>query len=775
MGINITFLSPIEPSDWVSQSIPYSYVYMDATSIDGQSHHVIVYADVSAEWVSGNRGDNVTWNTTVTSSAIYHAVKAASPTLLGENFGQANDGILYHGMLSGPDVTYQSGFGQDLRAQFQTHGVLANTQDSDFRNITTNQPAFALSADLGSISSTSTPVVWILAYVRDPTIEYVTSDGTSQQRSPYYVTQYTSSADAVLDALINFTETSQRAQSLDNSIIQNATKISPQYADLVSLAARQVFGAIDITVSAGSDGQWNSSDVQIFMKDIGNTQRVNPVEVLYQAFPMFLYLNSSLGKPLLEPLLQYESSSQFSLAYAAADLGTKYPQALGNNSDHPQGLEQTGNMLIMTYAQARTSGDGSLISRYYDLLRGWTEYVSNNTLQPTASQQSADQQSIAGSSNLAVKGIIAIQAMAEMSRALGESDDAELFGQRAKAFMTNWESLAFSSDQSHLLMDYGDESSWALMYNLYPDRLLGTNLVNSSIYQQQSTFYGNLPAGAFGLGIDSEQDAVGNSAWMLFYGAAAAEADGLQSLISMAWSHASSNQSQGVFPTTYDLSTGNLTGGSASPAQGAMFAPLALSVSNKTITIPSSSTSGISSSSPSASGHSSKSANIGAIVGGVIGGLSVIGCVVGALFIMRSRSRKRDAARKTSYDGLAEPEPFYDSAPAALPSASDIPRDAPLHTTSPVITPLAEDLRVISPSKMREYMLSRNMMTGPTPGASTGSGETAQPLSSVHPPSTDSAASHGAIASLQTELESLRRVVHDLQADRMEPPPGYTG
>lgn len=44
-----------------------------------------------------------------------------------------------------------------------------------------------------------------------------------------------------------------------------------------------------------------------------------------------------------------------------------------------------------------------------------------------------------------------------------------------------WESLALSADQSHLLFSYGEESSYALMYNLFSDRLLGTNIVPQSV------------------------------------------------------------------------------------------------------------------------------------------------------------------------------------------------------------------------------------------------------------------------------------------------------
>ena len=59
---------------------------------------------------------------------------------------------------------------------------------------------------------------------------------------------------------------------MDNMITQAASNISSQYVDLVSLAASQTFGSIEISVSKGSDGDWNTSDVKIFMKDMGNSR-----------------------------------------------------------------------------------------------------------------------------------------------------------------------------------------------------------------------------------------------------------------------------------------------------------------------------------------------------------------------------------------------------------------------------------------------------------------------------------------------------------------------
>lgn len=74
-------------------------------------------------------------------------------------------------------------------------------------------------------------------------------------------------------------ELQQRAIALDNAILGSASKISTQYADLVSLAARQTMGSLDFTVSTGADGKPNASDVRIFMKDTSGTTAVGYVPI----------------------------------------------------------------------------------------------------------------------------------------------------------------------------------------------------------------------------------------------------------------------------------------------------------------------------------------------------------------------------------------------------------------------------------------------------------------------------------------------------------------
>ncbi|KAJ3771483.1 hypothetical protein FB446DRAFT_100897 [Lentinula raphanica] len=122
----------------------------------------------------------------------------------------------------------------------------------------------------------------------------------------------------------------QRAIDFDNNITTAAYAISSDYVDLVSLAARQVMAGIEITVGVDSNGQNNASDIQFFMKDIGNSRRTSPVEVLYASLPAIIYLNASWTRYLIDPLLQYQESSLYKVSYASQDLGNVFPYASGN-------------------------------------------------------------------------------------------------------------------------------------------------------------------------------------------------------------------------------------------------------------------------------------------------------------------------------------------------------------------------------------------------------------------------------------------------------------
>lgn len=84
-GIDLTvnFLSPVDATDLVQQSLPFSYLAVSAASNDGASHAVKVYTDISAEWISGDRTLTANWTTT-TGDIITHQVQLETPTIFAE-------------------------------------------------------------------------------------------------------------------------------------------------------------------------------------------------------------------------------------------------------------------------------------------------------------------------------------------------------------------------------------------------------------------------------------------------------------------------------------------------------------------------------------------------------------------------------------------------------------------------------------------------------------------------------------------------------------------
>ncbi|KAK0481474.1 hypothetical protein IW261DRAFT_1681366, partial [Armillaria novae-zelandiae] len=567
--VNVTFLSPIEPSNLVLQSLPFSYAYIDVESNDGQEHSIQLYSDIDTEWISGDDNSLAQWNTTKTDSLQIHKAARQSPSSMQEINNLAEDATVYYAFPLSNNATYETGTDRVVRGDFASNGALFNTVDENFRAISDRFVVLSHAINLSNITGTASSVVWAIGLVRDPVISF-NSTSVISDRSSYFWTAYNTISDAIDFFLGDFSDAKQRAIDLDNRIMSDARQISDNYADLVTLAARQAL-AVDITVSKDSKGQWNTSDVMTFMKDVGNSRRVNPVEILYATFPAYLYFNTTWAGYLLEPLLRHQQSSQYTETYAAPDLGLLYPISGGNNSSSISGaLEDSGNMLIMGWAHAKFSGDHSMISRYYDLYKQWADYLVSSTLS-TNSYTDADGLGGANMTNLVIKGIIGIKAMSEISQALGKSQDAETYSSTAKLYVEQWQIEAGSA--GHLLSTYGaaaNSSSWSLVYNLFADKLLGTELVDSSvsICENATATTVILPTkpnlvwfNSFPSLLDPQNGSCLD--WTMFAAGASNNSTVHDILISLVHMKAGSNISAGVFPLTYDPNNGTSIGGQA--------------------------------------------------------------------------------------------------------------------------------------------------------------------------------------------------------------------
>jgi hypothetical protein len=83
------------------------------------------------------------------------------------------------------------------------------------------------------------------------------------------------------------------------------------------------------------------------MKEISSNGNMNTVDVIFPAWPAYLYLNPDFGRRLLEPLFQYQQSGQYPNKWSIHDLGAHYPNATGHNDGGDESMPVEGEFLLL--------------------------------------------------------------------------------------------------------------------------------------------------------------------------------------------------------------------------------------------------------------------------------------------------------------------------------------------------------------------------------------------------------------------------------------------
>jgi len=113
------------------------------------------------------------------------------------------------------------------------------------------------------------------------------------------------------------------------------------------------------------------------------------------------------------------------------------------------------------------------VQRSYQLWERWAGYLVRECLIPR-NQLSTDDFAgwLANQTNLALKGIIGIRAMAEMALVVGEKEVAQHYKDTSRAYIDKWLEYGISRDGTHAKLAYTWYGSWTTLYNLFADSLL---------------------------------------------------------------------------------------------------------------------------------------------------------------------------------------------------------------------------------------------------------------------------------------------------------------
>lgn len=571
--MNITFLSPITPNDLKRQSLVFSYVDVDIESLDGQAHDVQLYADISAEWVSGDRTTTATWDYGVTDNDVaYHKVSRQTQLAFSEVSDQGEWGEWYWATDKSKGMTYQSGGAVDVRGAFSANGTLGDSQDTDYRGISTNWPVFAFAHDLGSVKS-SAGVLYSIGLAQTDAIQYEGNSSGTTILPSLWTSYFSTGLDALDFFHHDYATSSSLSSDLDSQIAKDSIAAAGQnYLAITSLTVRQAFGATQLCGTP--------DNTYLFMKEISSDGNVNTVDVIFPAHPIFLYTNPELLDLLLKPLFEIQESGNYPNSYAMHDVGSHYPNATGHpdGNDEAMPLEECGNMVIMTLAYAQKASKTDYLSQHYTMLNQWTAYLVEDAIYP-ANQISTDDfaGSLANQTNLALKGIIGIEAMAVISNATDHSDSAANYTAIAHNYIDRWQVLGVAQDASppHTTLAYGSNDTHGLLYNLYADRELNLNLVPQSVYDMQSTFYPTVQM-KYGVPLDTRHNYT-KSDWEMFT-AAIASSDTRDMFIQDLAEWISATPTNRAMTDLYDTTSGDYPSITfiARPVMGGAFALLLL-------------------------------------------------------------------------------------------------------------------------------------------------------------------------------------------------------
>ena len=351
--ITISFLSPITPTSTVRQCIPAAYISVHVTG----TVNVNIYMDLNGQWVSGDRGKDIVWEHTETSlggdtpGLKTWRLRTRDEQQLTEFQDRAEWGTL---LFSAPStVSHEAGESALLRQHFARKGALRNKMDSTFRKMMEKEPVFGFSHSF--VMNSTTPraaqtqsLLLTVAHIQDPVVQFASARGMTMMR-PLWMSYFLSVDKLLTFHYLDYRHAKALAGTYSEQLAVDAYESGAEdYVDMVALSARQVLGA---TSFSGTP-----DDPILFLKEISSNGNFQTIDVIFPAFPFFLYTNPRWLAYLLEPLIEHTLSGQYPNKYAMHDLGAHFPNATG----HPRGrdeympVEECGNILIMGLALANS-------------------------------------------------------------------------------------------------------------------------------------------------------------------------------------------------------------------------------------------------------------------------------------------------------------------------------------------------------------------------------------------------------------------------------------
>lgn len=460
VSLKLTFTAPFLPDNLELASRPVNYISYDVKSNDGKVHEVKIKFEVSPLLAVDHQG---------------------SPTVEEiETFGDLTT-------LKSGTTTQKvlEKWGDDRRIDWGYVYLCADRHNTLF---SIDEKRLSLVRSLGSVKKTTGYVM--LGYDDVYSIQYL-----GENLRPYWNrTRQESIRSQFEKAAKEYAQIISQCEKFDQQLMDDATSSGGEaYADLCALAWRQTFAAHKLVESS-------KGDLLYLSKENYSNGSIGTVDLSYPSLPIFLLYNLDLAKGLINPIFDYCASDSWDKPFAAHDIG-RYPRANGQNYGGDMPVEESGNMLIMAAAIAKSEGNAEYARKHWSLLTTWVKYLEEYGLDPENQLCTDDFAGhFAHNSNLSIKAILGIASYGYLAGMIDDETTEKVYMDKARRMATKWEAMANDGDHYRLTFDKPD--TWSQKYNLVWDKIFGWNIFPSEIVHKEIAYY-LTKQNRYGLPLDS--------------------------------------------------------------------------------------------------------------------------------------------------------------------------------------------------------------------------------------------------------------------------------
>lgn len=548
--LEVHFTTPLLLNDLDLLSRPVTYVTFHVRAIDGQSHQVKIYFDVTSEWCVNTPDQSIEWQR-----------KSLEGNLTTMSMGTVEQPVLQR---SGDDTRIDWGYmhlvvpqvnrnktiihSAETRQQYMLSGLLplADIPNQSIAAAVNDMPVMAVEMDLGWIQNEQTSDYLMLAYDDVHSIEYF-----NKPLDAYWKRQGMTFHEMLLTAAAEYEEILHRCDSFNQELMTESRLAGGQkYSDMLALTYRQAIAAHKLVINA-------TGDVLFLSKENFSNGCIATVDVSYPSIPLFLRYNPELIKGMMRPIYKYAMSSEWKFDFAPHDVGT-YPRANGqvygeNKLEYQMPIEECGNMLLMAAAVSKYDKHADFAKEHWELLTKWAKYLLQNGLDPENQLCTDDFAGhLAHNANLSIKAILGIAAYSYMCDLL-DLEEGTAYLAAAQKMANEWLTMADAGDHYKLTFDSSNDT-WSMKYNLVWDDLLGLNLFPKELAIKEQEYYVKCQ-NQYGTPLDS-RDTYTKADWLVWCASMSTTQERFEQLITPLWDFM--NETPNRVPVTdwYDTMTG---------------------------------------------------------------------------------------------------------------------------------------------------------------------------------------------------------------------------